>query len=84
MHLQNRIVMAPMEQYSAENGLISDWHLVHYGSRAIGGVGLIITESVAVSEIGKVTLGCAMINTKEQIDSWKKSLNLFMKIAKQK
>jgi len=72
MHLQNRIVMAPMEQYSAENGLISDWHLVHYGSRAIGGVGLIITESVAVSEIGKVTLGCAMINTKEQIDSWKK------------
>jgi len=72
MHLQNRIVMAPMEQYSAENGLISDWHLVHYGSRAIGGVGLIITESVAVSEIGKVTLGCAIINTKEQIDSWKK------------
>lgn len=72
MHLQNRIVMAPMEQYSAENGLISDWHLVHYGSRAIGGVGLIITESVAVSDIGKVTLGCAMINTKKQIDSWKK------------
>ncbi len=72
MHLQNRIVMAPMEQYSAENGLISDWHLVHYGSRAIGGVGLIITESVAVSEVGKVTLGCAMINTQEQIDSWKK------------
>ncbi|MFC6095995.1 FAD-dependent monooxygenase [Flavobacterium qiangtangense] len=84
MHLQNRIVMAPMEQYSAENGLISDWHLVHYGSRAIGGVGLIITESVAVSDIGKVTLGCATINTKEQIDSWKKVIEFVHKNSKAK
>jgi anthraniloyl-CoA monooxygenase len=72
MHLQNRIVMAPMEQYSAKNGLVNDWHLVHYGSRAIGGVGLIITEAVAVSETGKITPGCAMISTPEQIAGWKK------------
>lgn len=72
MHLENRIVMAPMEQYSAKDGLISDWHLVHYGSRAIGGIGLILTEAVAVSDTGKITLGCSLINTKEQIDSWKK------------
>lgn len=72
MHLNNRIVMAPMEQYTAKDGLVSDWHLVHYGSRAIGGVGLILTEAVAVSEEGKVTLGCPLINTQQQIDSWKK------------
>ena len=84
MHLENRIVMAPMEQYSAENGLISDWHLVHYGSRAIGGVGLIITESVAVSNIGKVTLGCATISTKQQIDSWKKVVNFVHKNSEAK
>ncbi|RKS20410.1 anthraniloyl-CoA monooxygenase [Flavobacterium endophyticum] len=72
MHLNNRIVMAPMEQYTAKDGLVSDWHLVHYGSRAIGGVGLILTEAVAVSEEGKVTLGCPLITTQQQIDSWKK------------
>lgn len=72
MHLENRIVMAPMEQYTAKDGLVSDWHLVHYGSRAIGGVGLILTEAVAVSEVGKITLGCVLINTEEQINSWKR------------
>ena len=72
MTLQNRIVMAPMEQYSATNGLVSDWHLVHYGSRAIGGCGLIITEAVAISQTGKVTLGCPQINTDQQILAWKK------------
>lgn len=75
MQLRNRIVMAPMEQYSATNGVVSDWHLVHYGSRAIGGVGLIITEAVAISEAGKITSGCSMILTKEQIVSWNKIIN---------
>lgn len=70
MMLQNRIVMAPMEQYSAKNGLVGDWHLVHYGSRAVGGCGLILTEAVAVSETGKITPGCPMISTQEQILAW--------------
>lgn len=72
MQMQNRIVMAPMEQYAAKDGLVSDWHLVHYGSRATGGVGLILTESVAVSEEGKITLGCPLISSQQQIDNWKK------------
>ena len=71
MTLINRIVMSPMGQYSAENGLVNDWHLVHYGSRATGGVGLILTEMTAVSETGRITLACAGIYTQEQIVAWK-------------
>lgn len=72
LELQNRIVMSAMGQYSATDGKVSDWHLVHYGSRATGGVGLIITEMTAVSETGRITLGCAGIYTQEQIVHWKK------------
>lgn len=72
MQLQNRIVMAPMEQYSAKNGLVNDWHIVHYGSRAIGGCGLLITEAVAVTESGKITSGCPMISTQEQAVAWQR------------
>ena len=70
--LQNRIVMSPMGQYSAENGEVNDWHFQHYTSRAVGGLGLILTEMTAVSEMGRITLGCAGIYTKEQIVKWKK------------
>lgn len=72
MTTTNRIVMSSMGQYSAENGLVNDWHLVHYGSRATGGVGLILTEMTAISESGRITLGCAGIYTQEQLISWKK------------
>jgi anthraniloyl-CoA monooxygenase len=72
LELQNRIVMAPMGQYSAINGEVTDWHLVHYGSRATGGVGLILTEMTAVSQSGRITLGCAGIYTQEQVVKWKK------------
>jgi anthraniloyl-CoA monooxygenase len=72
MTFQNRIAMAPMEQYAAKNGLVNDWHLVHYGSRATGGAGLIITEPAAVCESGKITSGCPMISTREQILAWKR------------
>ena len=72
LELSNRIVMSPMGQYSAENGLINNWHLVHYGSRATGGVGLILTEMTAVSSTGRITLGCAGIYNENQIVEWKK------------
>jgi len=72
LELPNRIVMAPMGQYSATDGLVSDWHLVHYGSRATGGVGLIITEMTAISETGRITEGCAGIYNAEQVNQWKK------------
>jgi len=72
LELVNRIVMAPMGQYSAENGLVNNWHLVHYGSRATGGVGLILTEMTAVSPTGRITLGCTGIYNENQVVEWKK------------
>ncbi|MEM6582168.1 MAG: bifunctional salicylyl-CoA 5-hydroxylase/oxidoreductase [Pseudomonadota bacterium] len=70
MHLQNRIVVSPMSMYSAEEGLPSDWHLVHYGSLAKGGAGLIYTEMTNVSSDARITTGCAGIYTDEQEAAW--------------
>ena len=53
--LRNRIVMSPMCQYSADDGLANDWHLVHLGSRAAGGVGLVMVEATAVTAEGRIT-----------------------------
>jgi 2,4-dienoyl-CoA reductase-like NADH-dependent reductase (Old Yellow Enzyme family) len=53
--LKNRIVVSPMCEYSAENGFANNWHLVHLGSRAVGGAGLIITEAAAVSPEGRIS-----------------------------
>jgi len=53
--LKNRIGMSPMCQYSANNGFANDWHFVHYGSRAVGGVGLILVEATAVAPEGRIT-----------------------------
>ena len=55
--LKNRIVMSPMCQYSATDGFTNEWHLVHLGSRAAGGTGLIITEATAVSPEGRISPG---------------------------
>jgi 2,4-dienoyl-CoA reductase-like NADH-dependent reductase (Old Yellow Enzyme family) len=55
--LKNRIVVSPMCEYSAEDGHANDWHLVHLGSRAVGGAGLIIMEATAVSPEGRITYG---------------------------
>jgi 2,4-dienoyl-CoA reductase-like NADH-dependent reductase (Old Yellow Enzyme family) len=55
--LKNRIVMSPMCQYSSIDGFTNDWHLVHLGSRAIGGAGLIIAEATAVSPEGRISPG---------------------------
>jgi anthraniloyl-CoA monooxygenase len=72
LELQNRIVMSPMGQYSAKNGVVNDWHFQHYTSRAIGGLGLIITEMTAISESGRITLACAGIYNENQIVEWKR------------
>lgn len=55
--LRNRIAMPPMCQYSADEGFANDYHLVHYGTRALGGAGLIIQEATAVSPEGRITPG---------------------------
>lgn len=55
IELKNRIVVSPMCEYSSVDGFSNDWHLVHLGSRAVGGAGLIITEATAVSPEGRIT-----------------------------
>ena len=64
---RNRIAMAPMCQYSAEDGLANDWHLVHLGSRAVGGAGLVILEATAVEARGRISPGDTGIWKDEQI-----------------
>lgn len=54
-HLRNRIVVSPMCQYSSIDGFANDWHLVHLGSRAVGGAGLIFTEATAVTPQGRIS-----------------------------
>ncbi len=53
--LRNRVAVSPMCQYSSEDGFADDWHLVHLGSRAVGGAGLVMTEAAAVSAEGRIT-----------------------------
>ncbi|HUQ96322.1 MAG TPA: NADPH dehydrogenase NamA, partial [Chitinophagaceae bacterium] len=55
--LRNRIVVSPMCQYSSTDGFANDWHLVHLGSRAVGGAGLVLVEATAVSPEGRITPG---------------------------
>ena len=56
--LRNRIVVAPMCQYSAQDGLVNDWHEVHYGSLSRGGAGLVVVEATGVAPEGRITPGC--------------------------
>ena len=53
--LPNRIAVSPMCQYSCEDGFATDWHLVHLGSRAVGGAGLVMMEATAVSPEGRIS-----------------------------
>ena len=55
LSLPNRIVVSPMCEYSCEDGFANDWHLVHLGSRAVGGAGLVFTEAAAVTPEGRIS-----------------------------
>ncbi|MDQ1721289.1 MAG: anthraniloyl-CoA monooxygenase, partial [Pseudonocardiales bacterium] len=70
LELKNRVVVSPMDMYSADNGMPTDFHLVHLGSRALGGAGLVMTEMVCVSPPARITPGCAGIYTAEQQQAW--------------
>ncbi len=70
--LRNRVVVSPMDMYSAEDGVPGDFHLVHLGARALGGAGLVMTEMVCVSPEGRITPGCAGLYTGRQAESWRR------------
>jgi anthraniloyl-CoA monooxygenase len=70
MQLSNRVVVSPMCQYSANDGVPNDWHLVHLGSRAIGGAALVFTEMTDISREGRITHGCAGMYGDEHAKAW--------------
>ena len=68
----NRVVVSPMCMYSAEDGTVGDFHLVHLGARALGGAGLVFTEMTDVSADARITPGCAGMYRPEHRDAWKR------------
>lgn len=68
--LRNRIAVSPMCEYSAVDGVPNDWHLVHLGSRAVGGAGLVFTEATAVSAEGRISPGDTGIWNAAQVEAW--------------
>jgi anthraniloyl-CoA monooxygenase len=72
MTLPNRVVMSPMCMYTAEDGTVGDFHLVHLGSRAMGGAGLVISEMTDVSADGRISPGCAGMYRAEHVTAWKR------------
>jgi anthraniloyl-CoA monooxygenase len=72
MALINRIVVSPMAQYKASNGVAGDWHFTHYGERAKGGAGLVYTEMTAISKAGRITPGCPGLYAPEHQSAWKR------------
>lgn len=63
LSLKNRVVMPPMCQYQATDGLPNSWHFVHYVSRAVGGVGLVIVEMTNVAPNGRISPNCSGCGT---------------------
>jgi anthraniloyl-CoA monooxygenase len=72
MRVQNRVVVSPMCQYCAVDGTPTDWHFVHYGSRAVGGAGLMFTEMTCVAADARITPGCTGLYRAEHVAAWKR------------
>jgi anthraniloyl-CoA monooxygenase len=70
LELENRVVVSPMDMYSAVDGEIGDFHLVHLGARALGGAGLVMSEMLCVSPEGRITPGCAGLWSEAQSKAW--------------
>jgi anthraniloyl-CoA monooxygenase len=70
--LRNRIVVSPMDMYSALDGDPNDFHLVHLGTRALGGAGLVFTEMTCVTREGRISPGCTGMYRPEHVTAWKR------------
>jgi len=70
--LKNRIVVSPMAQYSAVDGVVGDWHMVHLGARALGGAGLVMAEMTCVSADARITPHCPGLYTPEHTQAWRR------------
>ncbi|HZB91384.1 MAG TPA: bifunctional salicylyl-CoA 5-hydroxylase/oxidoreductase [Stellaceae bacterium] len=72
MLLANRVVVSPMCQYSAADGMPDDWHLVHLGSRAVGGAGLVMTEMTDIARDARISPGCTGLWKREHAAGWRR------------
>ena len=72
LNMANRVVVAPMCQYSASDGVVGDWHLMHVGQFAVGGHGLFVCEATAVEPRGRISLNCPGLWNDEQMTAWKR------------
>ena len=77
LELDNRIVVAPMCQYSAIEGSMTDWHLMHLGQYAVGGAGLVFVEASGVEAEGRITPGCPGLYSDENEASMAKVISFF-------
>lgn len=75
LRLVNRVMVSPMDMYSSVEGVVGDFHFVHFGSLAFGGAGLIFSEMTCVSEAGRITPGCAGLYRDDHIAAWKKIID---------
>jgi 2,4-dienoyl-CoA reductase-like NADH-dependent reductase (Old Yellow Enzyme family) len=69
--LRNRLLVSPMCEYSAVDGVPNDWHLVHLGSRAVGGAGAVIAEATAVSAVGRISPQDTGLWNQAQVEAWR-------------
>src|SRR5439155_8005455 len=72
LELENRIVVSPMDMYTASDGDVGDFHLVHLGARALGGAGLVMSEMLCVSPEARITRGCAGLWSEKQAQAWRR------------
>ena len=79
--LDNRVVVSPMCQYSAEDGTVGDWHFVHYGGLCLGGPGLMFTEMTNVSAEGRISHGCAGLYNDAHEAAWKRIVDFVHKTS---
>jgi anthraniloyl-CoA monooxygenase len=74
MWLENRVVVSPMCQYCAEDGMPTEWHHIHLGTRAMGGAGLVFTEMACIAPDARITPGCAGIWSDAQEAAWRRTV----------
>ncbi len=79
LELENRIVVSPMCQYSAVDGVMNDWHLMHLGNLSVSGPGLVFVEATGVESRGRITPGCVGLHNDEQEASQKRVLEFCRK-----
>ena len=84
LELENRIVVSPMCQYSAVDGMMNDWHLMHLGNLSLSGPGMLIVEATGVESRGRITRGCSGLHNDEQESAQNRVLDFWRQYGQSK